>query len=70
MSEAERYSGVSLVLCYAPCIMHGIGGGMCNAIDEAKIAVDTGYWSLYRCACVRACVTLHVHVCCWWWWWR
>ncbi|GFR48672.1 hypothetical protein Agub_g10627 [Astrephomene gubernaculifera] len=48
MTEAERYPGVSLLLCYAPCIMHGMTGGMCNAIDESKMAVETGYWPLYR----------------------
>ncbi|KAG2483210.1 hypothetical protein HYH03_017908 [Edaphochlamys debaryana] len=48
LAEAERYPGVSLVLCYAPCIMHGISSGMCSAIDESKMAVETGYWPLYR----------------------
>ncbi|KAG2495627.1 hypothetical protein HYH03_006227 [Edaphochlamys debaryana] len=48
LAEAERYPGVSLVLCYAPCIMHGISSGMCSAIEESKMAVDTGYWPLYR----------------------
>ncbi|KXZ51159.1 hypothetical protein GPECTOR_13g646 [Gonium pectorale] len=48
MTQAERYPGVSLLLCYAPCMLHGISGGMCNAIDESKLAVETGYWPLYR----------------------
>ncbi|GLI66847.1 hypothetical protein VaNZ11_010830 [Volvox africanus] len=48
MTEAEKYPGVSLLLCYAPCIMHGISSGMCSAIDESKMAVETGYWPLYR----------------------
>nr|CCA61743.1 pyruvate ferredoxin oxidoreductase [Chlamydomonas reinhardtii] len=48
MAEAEKYGGVSLVLAYAPCIMHGISSGMCSAIDESKQAVETGYWPLYR----------------------
>lgn len=48
MVEAERYPGVSLILCYSPCIMHGISSGMCSAIDESKMAVETGYWPLYR----------------------
>ncbi|EFJ49484.1 pyruvate-ferredoxin oxidoreductase [Volvox carteri f. nagariensis] len=48
MTEAERYPGVSLVLCYSPCMLHGISSGMCSAIDESKMAVDTGYWPLYR----------------------
>ncbi len=48
MMEAEKHPGVSLVLCYSPCIMHGISSGMCSAIDESKQAVETGYWPLYR----------------------
>ncbi|GLC36254.1 hypothetical protein PLESTM_000423900 [Pleodorina starrii] len=48
MTEAERYPGVSLVLCYSPCMLHGISAGLCSAIDESKMAVETGYWPLYR----------------------
>ena len=46
LKEAEAYHGPSLVICYAPCINHGIN--MSNAISEMKKAVDCGYWSLYR----------------------
>lgn len=46
LKEAEAYHGPSLVICYAPCINHGIN--MSNAIAEMKKAVDSGYWSLYR----------------------
>ena len=46
LKEAEAYHGPSLVICYAPCINHGIK--MSNAISEMKKAVDCGYWSLYR----------------------
>ncbi|GLC52240.1 hypothetical protein PLESTB_000599400 [Pleodorina starrii] len=48
MTEAERYPGVSLVLCYSPCMQHGINAGLCSAVDESKMAVETGYWPLYR----------------------
>lgn len=48
MSEAEKYPGVSLVVAYAPCAMHGLCGGMECAVEEAKLAVDSGYWELYR----------------------
>ncbi len=41
-AEAEKYPGVSLLLVYAPCALHGIEGGMCNALDDAKEATDTG----------------------------
>ena len=46
IKEAEAYKGPSLIICYAPCINHGIN--MSNAIAEMKKAVDCGYWSLYR----------------------
>ena len=44
--EAESYDGPSLVICYAPCINHGIN--MSNSQAEEKKAVDAGYWHLYR----------------------
>ncbi|MBC2870836.1 pyruvate:ferredoxin (flavodoxin) oxidoreductase [Bittarella massiliensis] len=46
--EAESYPGPSLVICYAPCISHGIKGGLVNAQSEIKRAVETGYWQLFR----------------------
>jgi len=46
--EAENYPGPSLVIAYAPCINHGIRGGLVNTPDRQKLAVETGYWNLYR----------------------
>ncbi len=46
--EAEKYPGPSLVICYAPCINQGIRKGMGKAMFEGKLAVDSGYWPLYR----------------------
>lgn len=46
--EAEAYPGPSVVICYAPCTVHGIKGGMSNAQQEMKRAVESGYWHLYR----------------------
>jgi len=46
--EAERYDGPSLIMCYAPCINHGIMKGMGKTQEEEKLAVDSGYWPLYR----------------------
>ncbi len=46
--EAERFPGPSLVIAYTPCIAHGLKGGMSQTLNEAKEAVETGYWSLYR----------------------
>lgn len=48
ISEAESYDGPSIIIAYAPCINHGIKGGMGNSIAEEKNAVDAGYWHLFR----------------------
>ena len=48
MVEAESYNGPSLVICYAPCINHGIKGGMGIAQLEEKKAVEAGYWNIFR----------------------
>ena len=47
-AEAEAYPGPSLVLCYAPCINHGIKKGMSKAQTEEELAVKAGYWHLFR----------------------
>jgi len=44
--EAEAYEGPSLIIAYSPCINHGID--MSKSQQEEKLAVDTGYWLLYR----------------------
>ena len=44
--EAESYKGPSLIIAYSPCINHGIDMGFSQ--EEAKKAVETGYWPLYR----------------------
>ena len=46
LEEAEKYDGPSLIICYAPCINHGIN--MTKSQEEEKKAVDCGYWQLYR----------------------
>jgi pyruvate-ferredoxin/flavodoxin oxidoreductase len=46
--EAEAFNGPSLIIAYTPCINHGLAGGMHLTLQEAKDAVDSGYWSLYR----------------------
>ena len=48
IKEAEAYPGPSLVICYAPCINHGIKIGMGHSQMEEKLAVDCGYWHLWR----------------------
>ena len=47
-AEAESYEGPSLIIAYAPCINHGIKGGMSTAQAEEKKAVTSGYWNLLR----------------------
>jgi pyruvate-ferredoxin/flavodoxin oxidoreductase len=44
--EAEAYPGPSLIIAYSPCIAHGIN--MSKSQSEAKLAVESGYWPLYR----------------------
>ncbi|HCR41429.1 MAG TPA: pyruvate:ferredoxin (flavodoxin) oxidoreductase [Lachnospiraceae bacterium] len=46
--EAESYHGPSLIIAYAPCISHGIKGGMSTAQTEEKKAVTSGYWHNFR----------------------
>ena len=50
LREAEAYHGPSLVICYAPCINHGIkvNGGMKGVMTEEKRAVECGYYNLFR----------------------
>ena len=47
-AEAEAYPGPSIVICYAPCINHGIKGGLGIHQQHEKDAVTCGYWHLYR----------------------
>jgi pyruvate-ferredoxin/flavodoxin oxidoreductase len=54
--EAEAYPGPSLVIAYAPCINHGIKGkeadgkkrSMNRSQHEEALAVECGYWQLWR----------------------
>lgn len=48
LKEAEAYNGPSLIIGYAPCINHGIKGGMGKTQSHEKAAVDCGYWHLYH----------------------
>ena len=48
IKEAEAYDGPSLIICYAPCINHGVKKGMNKAMLEMKDAVRAGYWNLLR----------------------
>ena len=46
--EAESYDGPSIILAYSPCINQGIMAGMGKSQEEEKLAVQSGYWPLYR----------------------
>jgi len=48
IKEAEAYDGPSLIIAYSPCINHGLKAGMGLSQKEEKLAVDCGYWHLYR----------------------
>jgi pyruvate-ferredoxin/flavodoxin oxidoreductase len=44
--EAERWDGPSLIIAYSPCIAHGYD--LVHALDQSKLAVQSGYWPLFR----------------------
>jgi pyruvate-ferredoxin/flavodoxin oxidoreductase len=44
--EAETHRGPSLIIAYSQCIAHGID--MAKGMRQQKLAVDSGYWPLYR----------------------
>jgi pyruvate-ferredoxin/flavodoxin oxidoreductase len=44
--DAEAYDGPSLIIAYSHCIAHGID--MRKGLDQQRLAVQSGYWSLYR----------------------
>ena len=48
LKEAEAHKGPSLIIAYAPCINHGIRAGMGKTQERTKLAVEKGYWHLYR----------------------
>ncbi|MCF6184166.1 MAG: pyruvate:ferredoxin (flavodoxin) oxidoreductase, partial [Bacteroidales bacterium] len=48
IKEAEAYPGPSLIIAYSPCIAHGLKAGMNRVMNEEKMAVESGYWNLYR----------------------
>ncbi|MBO5556027.1 MAG: pyruvate:ferredoxin (flavodoxin) oxidoreductase [Oscillospiraceae bacterium] len=48
LKEAEKHQGPSLIIAYAPCINHGLVNGMGKVQNEQKLAVECGYWPLWR----------------------
>ncbi|MDD4212741.1 MAG: pyruvate:ferredoxin (flavodoxin) oxidoreductase [Bacilli bacterium] len=48
MKEAESYDGPSIIVAYSPCINHGLKSGMGKSNQQARLAVECGYWTLFR----------------------
>ncbi len=46
LREAESYPGTSIVIAYAHCIAHGYS--LIGGLEHQKMAVETGYWPLFR----------------------
>ncbi len=46
LKEAKENKGPSIVICYCPCINHG--SDMSNSQAQEKLAVESGYWPIYR----------------------
>jgi len=46
MREAEAYNGPALIIAYSHCIAHGYGLHL--GLEQQKLAVDSGYWPLFR----------------------
>ena len=44
--EAEAYPGPSLIIAYSHCIAHGYD--LSAGLSQQDLAVDAGYWPLYR----------------------
>ncbi|CAE8716661.1 unnamed protein product [Polarella glacialis] len=48
-SEAEKYQGPALLICYSPCIEHRFFKTGLSAMSlDQRDAVECGYWPLYR----------------------
>lgn len=48
IKEAEEYPGPSVIIAYSPCIAHGLKAGMGKTIEQTSLAVESGYWQMYR----------------------
>jgi len=48
IKEAESYPGPSLIIAYSPCATHGIKGGLSNSHRQERLAVECGYFPIFR----------------------
>jgi pyruvate-ferredoxin/flavodoxin oxidoreductase len=47
--KADKHDGPSIIIAYAPCIQNGVHPqGLNDMYEEARFAVESGYWPLYR----------------------
>jgi pyruvate-ferredoxin/flavodoxin oxidoreductase len=46
LTEADAFDGPALVLAFSPCIAHGYD--LTHALEQQKLAVQSGYWPLFR----------------------
>ena len=54
--EAKENKGPSIIICYCPCINHG--SNMSKSQEQEKLAVETGYWPIYRYNPVTGKITI------------
>ena len=47
-NEAKNHNGPSIIIAYCPCISHGIDGGLKNSVAMEKLAVESGYFPVFR----------------------
>ncbi|ERJ13352.1 putative pyruvate-flavodoxin oxidoreductase protein [Haloplasma contractile SSD-17B] len=47
-AEAEAHDGPSVIIAYSTCIAHGIKGGLGQSGKQTKLAVESGYWPIFR----------------------
>ena len=48
LKEASNYNGPSIIICYCPCIEHGIKSGMDHSQSNAYLATECGYFITFR----------------------
>lgn len=48
LKEASSYDGPAIIICYSPCIEHGIKSGMEHSQSNAYLATECGYFITFR----------------------
>jgi pyruvate-ferredoxin/flavodoxin oxidoreductase len=46
LMEADAFDGPALVIAFSPCIAHGYD--LTHALEQQRLAVQSGYWPLFR----------------------